>query len=232
MPRIVRAVVYVRPGVGPSIDEQLRVVKQAADERRWRLLDTFEENVGVGPGLDRPALHRALEALASGEAHILAVSSIDRLALSLPDLAVLIRWFEAAEGPSLVSVGPDVIKIDTSTDEGRTFATAIAYLGEWERAAASRRMREALLARRAAGGRISRPAVAEHENLTRVVKGLREQGFTLQQIADQLNEHDIPTLRGGAKWRPSSLQAVLGHQRDPPEHPQVLPPPRPNTSEP
>jgi hypothetical protein len=42
---------------------------------------------------------------------------------------------------------------------------------------------------------------------------MRARGQTLQAIADQLNAEGIPTLRGGAKWRPSSIQAALGYRR-------------------
>ena len=37
--------------------------------------------------------------------------------------------------------------------------------------------------------------------------------MTLQAIADQLNAEGVPTLRGGAMWRPSSVQAALGYRR-------------------
>jgi recombinase len=42
---------------------------------------------------------------------------------------------------------------------------------------------------------------------------MREQGMTLQAIADQLNDEGIPTIRGGKKWRPSSVQAAAGYRR-------------------
>jgi hypothetical protein len=45
--------------------------------------------------------------------------------------------------------------------------------------------------------------------------------MTLQAIADQLNAEGVPTLRGGAKWRPSSIQATLGYRR--PGTPDRLP---------
>ncbi len=35
--------------------------------------------------------------------------------------------------------------------------------------------------------------------------------MTLQAIADRLNREGVPTLRGGAEWRPSSVQATIGH---------------------
>jgi hypothetical protein len=37
--------------------------------------------------------------------------------------------------------------------------------------------------------------------------------MTLQAIADRLNSENVPTLRGGKKWRPSSIQAPLGYRR-------------------
>ena len=42
---------------------------------------------------------------------------------------------------------------------------------------------------------------------------MRAANMTLQAIADQLNAEGVPTLRGGAKWRPSSVQAALGYRR-------------------
>jgi Recombinase len=37
--------------------------------------------------------------------------------------------------------------------------------------------------------------------------------MTLQAIADTLNEEGVPTQRGGAKWRPSSVQTAAGYKR-------------------
>jgi Recombinase len=42
---------------------------------------------------------------------------------------------------------------------------------------------------------------------------MRGANMTLQAIADQLNNEGVPTLRGGAMWRPSSVQAALGYRR-------------------
>jgi hypothetical protein len=39
--------------------------------------------------------------------------------------------------------------------------------------------------------------------------------MTLQAIADVLNAEGIPTLRGGAQWRPSSVQSAAGYRRPP-----------------
>jgi hypothetical protein len=42
---------------------------------------------------------------------------------------------------------------------------------------------------------------------------MRARGMTLQAIADTLNAEGVPTLRGGAEWRPSSVQAAVGYKR-------------------
>jgi hypothetical protein len=42
---------------------------------------------------------------------------------------------------------------------------------------------------------------------------MREQGLSLQAIADRLNAEGVPTVRGGVKWRPSSVQCAAGYQR-------------------
>ena len=39
------------------------------------------------------------------------------------------------------------------------------------------------------------------------------EGMTLQAIADALNDEGVPTLRGGAKWRPSSVHSATGYRR-------------------
>jgi hypothetical protein len=49
--------------------------------------------------------------------------------------------------------------------------------------------------------------------LKRRIARMRGAGMTLQSIADTLNEEGVPTVRGGAKWRPSSVQAALGYKR-------------------
>ena len=61
-------------------------------------------------------------------------------------------------------------------------------------------------------------SVADHPELSERIAGMRGAGMTLQAIADQLNADGIPTVRGGAKWRPSSVQAAAGYRRPPTGH--------------
>jgi hypothetical protein len=42
---------------------------------------------------------------------------------------------------------------------------------------------------------------------------MRGAGMTLQAIVDELNAAGVPTVRCGALWRPSSIQAAVGYRR-------------------
>ena len=58
-----------------------------------------------------------------------------------------------------------------------------------------------------------RPALADNPELVERIVQMRAQGMTLQAIADRLNEEGVPTVRGGAEWRPSSVRSGLGYKR-------------------
>jgi hypothetical protein len=62
-------------------------------------------------------------------------------------------------------------------------------------------------------------------DLARRIERLRDSGLSLQAIADALNADGAPTPRGGAEWRPSSVQAALGYRRPRPPAPDAPPPP-------
>jgi len=58
---------------------------------------------------------------------------------------------------------------------------------------------------------ISRPSV--DGPLAAAIRELRDRGSTYQAIADALNAEQVPTLRGAARWRVSSVQSAAGYQR-------------------
>jgi anti-sigma regulatory factor (Ser/Thr protein kinase) len=59
-------------------------------------------------------------------------------------------------------------------------------------------------------GRVERSDTAA---LKARIRKMRASGMTLQAIADRLNADGVPTLGGGARWRPSGVQAAAGHRR-------------------
>jgi hypothetical protein len=102
-------------------------------------------------------------------------------------------------------------RVDTQVD-GHQDGGAIA---EWERGTIRERTVDALAVRRAEGRPISGPSVADRPELAGRIAARRADGWTYQAVADELNAEGVPTLRGGAEWRVSRVQAVTGDRRPP-----------------
>jgi DNA invertase Pin-like site-specific DNA recombinase len=202
--------------VSPESRYQARRI-HAACEARGMVLHKLVGDVQSysGPDLERPGLNHALGLLGSGEASCLVVAGLDRLSRSAANLGTVIEWLEQV-GARLVVIDLD---LDTDTEEGRVAARALARIGALERRSGAGIMRERP---RGADPRPGRPAVADLPLLQRRIATMRASGMTLQAIADTLNKEGVPTLRGGARWRPSSVQAATGYKR-PSRHPEVPP---------
>jgi DNA invertase Pin-like site-specific DNA recombinase len=162
-----------------------------------------------GDGYSRPSLRWALEQISDGQANLLVVSRLRDLSTNVANLPPLLRWFTES-GRSLVALDP---RLDTATESGRLAADALAGVGGWEHDRISSRTRRGLEAARSRGGGQGRTAVADVPELHERIAVMREQGMTLQAIADRLNQEGVPTLRGGAMWRPSSVQRATGYRR-------------------
>jgi DNA invertase Pin-like site-specific DNA recombinase len=159
----------------------------------------------------RGSLGLALERIAAGEADTLFVRRLRAAAGSLGELAWLLEWMAEA-GADLIAGD---LGLDTAQPEGQRAAALVRELDRWER--------DREPERRPRG----RPGLgAGAPDLAATIGALREQGLSLQAIADELNRRGIPTPRGGRQWRPSSVQSALGYRRPRPPAPSA-PPPRP-----
>jgi DNA invertase Pin-like site-specific DNA recombinase len=196
--------------VSPESRYQARRIR-AACEARGMLLHKLVGDVQsyAGPDLERPGLNHALELLSAGEISCLVVAGLDRLSRSAANLGTVIEWLEQLDARLVVLD----IDLDTHTEEGRVAARALARVGALERqsgAEAARRPRRER-EERPSSGRLA--AVSDRPLLQRRIATMRASGMTLQAIADTLNREGVPTLRGGEKWRPSSVQAATGYKR-------------------
>jgi DNA invertase Pin-like site-specific DNA recombinase len=162
-----------------------------------------------GSDLERPGLTYALEKLEAGDATCLVVASLERLTRSAAHLGTLIdRLSESAIRLVVID-----IQLDTGNPDGRLAAEALANVGTLERRSLDLRTRKGLQAARDSRRSSGRPAVADRPALKERIAEMRARGMTLQAIADTLNTEGVPTLRGGAEWRPSSVQAAVGYKR-------------------
>jgi DNA invertase Pin-like site-specific DNA recombinase len=186
----------------------VRQIEDACERASWELAEVVTDRESGG-GLERPGLAYALEQIAEGKARGLVVSDLRRLSRSIVDLGALMEWFRDA-GAGLVALD---LGVDTSTPGGQEVAATLITLGGWESERIARRTRSGLAEVRASGRPAGRPAVSDRPDLVERINAMRDAGMTLQAIADQLNAEEVPTLRGGVMWRPSSVQAALGYRR-------------------
>jgi DNA invertase Pin-like site-specific DNA recombinase len=192
-----------------EVTEQAELIAAECGRRGLELLELVREREPRnGKGLERPGLRYALTRISAGEAQGLVVSELSRLSRSAAELGGILEWFTRS-GARLVAVAQG---LDTDEPGGRLALGTLIEVSGWERERLSERTHEGLKAAREGRPR-GRPAVADDPELWKRVMGMRSQGLTLQAIADRLNQEGVPTVRGGAEWRPSSVQAAAGYKR-------------------
>jgi DNA invertase Pin-like site-specific DNA recombinase len=188
---------------------QVRLIQEACQRRGLTLVKIVRDvESHASADLRRPGLTYALDRLASRDASCLVISSLERLTRTAANLGALLGWLTECDA-RLIVIDLD---LDTGTEEGRLGARALATVGGLERRKLEERTRKGLEAARHMR-RSGRPAVSDLPSLKQRIADMRAQGMTLQAIADTLNAEAVPTLRGGAEWRPSSVQAAAGYKR-------------------
>jgi DNA invertase Pin-like site-specific DNA recombinase/peptidoglycan hydrolase-like protein with peptidoglycan-binding domain len=205
-----------------SLDSQASAIEEFCRKRGWELLHVVRDVENGHPkGLERPGLQYALDRLAEGEASCLIVSELERLSRSAADLGQIVEWLVERD-QRLVAID---VRLDTAVPSGQLTARTLMSVGEWESRRIGEQTRKGLAAARARRGRTGRPAVEDVPDLKRRIAAMREEGMTLQAIADSLNKDEVPTLRGGSQWRPSSVQAAAGYRRPKKVRPSLKPEP-------
>lgn len=204
-----RVVGYIRVSTeeqgqrGAGLEAQRRAIRAECERRGWQLV-RIEQDVLSGRSMNRPGLLSALEACRSGGVSGIVVAKLDRLSRSLVDFAGLLAEAQA-KGFNVVALD---LGVDLSTPAGEFLASVMASAAQWERRIIGQRTKDALAVKKAEGVRLGRPPLPA-DAISRRVRSMRKRGLTLQAIADRLNAEQVPTLRGGASWRPSSVRAVL-----------------------
>jgi DNA invertase Pin-like site-specific DNA recombinase/peptidoglycan hydrolase-like protein with peptidoglycan-binding domain len=193
-----------------ALDAQASAIEELCRKRGWELLHVVRDVENGHPkGLERPGLQYALDRVAQGEASCLIVSELERLSRSAADLGQIVEWLVERDR-RLVAID---VKLDTGSSAGQLTARTLVSVGQWEGRRIGEQTRKGLAAARARRGKTGRPAVEDVPHLKQRIAGMREEGMTLQAIADALNAEGVPTLRGGSEWRPSSVQAAAGYRR-------------------
>lgn len=189
---------------GLGLGDQRSVIAAEAARRDWTDVEFLSDEGYSAKNLSRPAIATALDMLRTGQASVLVVSKLDRLSRSLLDFATLMDRARR-EGWELVVLD---LAIDTTVPSGQLMANVMAAFAEYERQLIGARTSAALQQLKAQGKRLGRPRTLPAEVTARIVAS-RAERETLAAIADSLNADAVPTARGGARWYPSTVKAVL-----------------------
>ncbi|MDH3228082.1 MAG: recombinase family protein [Thermoleophilia bacterium] len=185
-----------KPGDRPDIAEQRASIEAAAQASGWTVVG-FEQDRRSGRSTRRAGLAAALQMARAGTVDGIVVSRLDRLTYSLPALAELLR--EATRGGfTLVALDEG---LDTASEGGALVARIFGVAATWTPRPVEVNPGQLL-------GRRGRPSSTPRVVAERI-RSLRADGLSLQAICDTLNAEGVPTPRGGARWRPTSLRAIL-----------------------
>ena len=205
--------------INRELREQAEAIAMECERLGLGLLQVVSEREPAkGKGLTRPGLEYAFRRILAGDAEGLMVCDLSRLTRSSAQLGAILQWF-AKHDLRLVAIAEE---IDTAAHSSRVTVRTLIDFSNRERERIMARTRRGLEVARGKGRLSGRPAVIDYPDLRERIQRMREQRMSLQAIADALNAEGVPTVRGGAKWRPSSLQSATGYRRRKPELASML----------
>lgn len=223
-----RAAVYIRVSTdeqaedGYGLDVQLERCTAQAIAKGLTVLKVFEDKgiSGTKGETDRPGLAALLASVDAGEIDYVIVLSLDRLGRKTSLVLNLVERI-TSKGVSLISTKET---LDTSNPMGQFVLTILAGLAQLERdtiverTTAGRNLRGKRdgekggelfygYTRKSGKVKVDRKAA----EIVREIFALRQQGKTLQAIADNLTERGLKPPKG-QKWYRSSIKAILDNE--------------------
>lgn len=219
------AVGYIRVSTMGQADDGVSLDAQREKIAAWCLANGHElAAVHVDAGLsgkrsdNRPALQAALDDVCRRHG-VLVVYSLSRLARSTKDTLDISEKLERSAA-DLVSLSE---KIDTTSAAGKMVFRMLAVLAEFERdlvaertscAMQHKRHRGELVGRVPYGFDLAADGVQLVENpgeqrVLELVTELRQAGYSMRQIADELTNRGIETKGRATKWSFSTVQRIL-----------------------
>lgn len=193
---------------GVSLDVQERQLITAAEFHGFASWEVVREEGRSGKNVKgRPALLDALGRLERKEADALIVTRIDRLARSTTDFLDIVDMANK-QGWRLIMLD---LNLDTSTYQGRFVVTVMSALAEMERGIIAARQKDVHKDRRERGivwGVDMGPKNKTPLDIKNRIVLERGSGRSYRQIADGLNEDEVPT-QNGKIWYASTVKNIM-----------------------
>jgi site-specific DNA recombinase len=220
-----QAIGYIRVSTAGQANEGASLDAQRQRIEAWSLANGVElagvftdEGISGKRADNRPELLKALEAVKQTGA-VLVVYSLSRLARSTKDTILIGEQLEKA-GADLASLSE---KIDTTTAAGKMVFRMLAVMAEFERDLVSERTTTVMAHKRANGQRVGSipygfdldddgTTLVENDSeqgVLALIESLREDGYSLRAIADELSARGIPTKQGRRSWTHSTVQRII-----------------------
>jgi site-specific DNA recombinase len=207
---------------GYGLEAQKASIECYAKAMGYELERIYMDEGVSGAKLDRPALNELRAAVQEGKYVGVIVFKLDRISRMLKDILILNDDEFEQNGTAIISVKE---QFDTSTAIGRFFFQMIGSFSEFEREIIKERTlagkKEKAKQGKFAGGTApygytavdkELVVVPEQAKVVRKVFVMRNEGKTLQAIADELNTANVPTKRGG-HWSKVHIRDMLNRER-------------------
>ncbi|MFC1835945.1 recombinase family protein [Thermodesulfobacteriota bacterium] len=208
---------------GTSLNYQKEQIETYAKLKKIEIIEIFIDAAisGGTPLAKRPEGNRALQALEEGRADSIIITKLDRGFRSASDCLFNVEnWEEKGIGLHILNLGGQ--SIDTSTPTGKFFITVMAGAAELERNLIKERCNEGRKKRKAEGKRIGEVpfgySLADdgkmlvenniEQKALNIIWDLHGQGYTLREIARELNRREIASKKGKT-WNHSSVHKIL-----------------------
>lgn len=205
-----------------SLPEQERMAKAYIESKGWQYIRTYEDNGYSGRTTDRPALQQMLSDIVNKEVEAVVIYKLDRLSRKQRDTLSIIEEFLLKNDVDLVSLNET---LDTTSPWGRAMIGVLSSFNQLESENIVLRTTMGRYATARDGGYAGgKPplgykavngtlvVVPEEAEIVRLIFSLREQGFTMMKIAEELNKRGYRTKKGNA-FKHSAIQTVLNNEQ-------------------
>lgn len=225
---------YIRVSTDEQASSGLGLASQEEKVRAMAIVKGVNEGFEViadegrsASSLDRPGVARLMELIEGRKVAGVIIAKLDRLTRSIKDLGRLTEMIKKY-GVSLISTAES---FDTATASGRMVLNMFGVIAEWEREVIGERTRDGLaqLKKRGEHAGMVRygfrsSGLKKHEgsgklvqdeaeqSIIKRIREWREEGRSLQLIADSLNSLGYSTRRG-TPWRLQYVDSILKGQK-------------------